>query len=394
MLMLSACRCIVRCLYHAICRYSLVLVLSIGCMSNSFQGKGTAETAEVVFKKEGISNKSLILRAADLKLSGPFQAMLAAVKDDVSKHNPAIDDLEPAILTGCALHNALMKGHKDFVKVFKKTHDQHAQSARALLWFYYALGVHKKQSFSEGTFVVQDSEDYAIFAFLNGCSKAYKRPSTHFKTYSKFAKKQGLDETQRGIDITGLPPCTYKRTVLFGQVDSERHLIFIKPEKYGLSTWWDYAMHSVDCAASLGRKWYYLQFLLGSDDDAGNKKDRIPQKLKNDYSILVKKLEQQGLLSTDHSSTLLQNQADAWGIQKMELHLATYKGKLIQKEHELLHKEVSDMYEVIHKKFDHISMRWGNEVHITKKTAEHISKEDVAAIYNAIKKAQLGTAKT
>lgn len=163
---------------------------------------------------------------------------------------------------------------------------EYLDSIAALSWYLYSEAVNKGQAFNEGTFVIQD-KDLKLYNFLMGYAKlvntnikgetqdigtytsnvpfCYPRRSSHFEYCQKGSKGgQSLNKerfTQYGIDMhydidaktVPLLPHNNKH-LLFGLLDKEKNIIFIKPEGHGVYTLKDRVHHTLGFAQTVLRK--------------------------------------------------------------------------------------------------------------------------------------------
>ncbi|MGE0207032.1 MAG: hypothetical protein AB7R69_04240, partial [Candidatus Babeliales bacterium] len=160
--------------------------------------------------------------------------------------------------------------------------------------------------FDEGTFIIEEAADQALYTFLknyvakvytgdmnselmwasNGI-KAYPGQSSHLNEYYTENKFYGwyykkAEYTHYRIDVPEAMELPVKgmHHILFGRVNNQKNLFFIRMEPHGLTTQ-DLPAHSGGFIASLARKVFPSQVShtlgLGSDDERGKRKERVPQ---------------------------------------------------------------------------------------------------------------------
>lgn len=170
----------------------------------------------------------------------------------------------------------------------------------SITWAFMRRAVEKKQTFNEGTFVIEDPNG-SLYAYLNQL-KPYRRLSSHFdkrslplKLFSSLLPK--FASLQLGKDITTYPLPSGHRTILFAQIDAgtERQALFFKPEKAGADfTTLDFWIHMADYFVSLTRRGK-----AGANEQAGMRKERIPHEAKELFSrFLDSYCSDQGLLDS------------------------------------------------------------------------------------------------
>ncbi|MEX0939940.1 MAG: hypothetical protein WDZ41_01110 [Candidatus Babeliales bacterium] len=284
----------------------------------------------------------------------------------------------------------------------------HLTQITELLHYFYALAENKNQEFNEGTFVIQDS-NFGIFEFLKSyvdkkyqginaespaiCFQnltAYPRPSSHFNQYYEQSNKVepkptfissifsywGLDNAANsvkslqkkeayihyGIDIDKQDiflPVSNKRHILFGKVDEEKQLIFIKMENHGIGNVQDAGLHCREFGHSILRKLYPQWF--GSDDEQNMRKERVPQAIFNKFKSILNNCEDYA--SADIKE--IRKKAKGLGIQLMYREAKTIKQNYIDYKKEVP-QSVNDFIEDIkNKQYDHLDLRIGQEVILT-----------------------------
>lgn len=164
---------------------------------------------------------------------------------------------------GHQLYSNIVSGTLNKAHLIAHPHE-YVHDIAALVFYFYSKAVQKGQGFSSGTFVIYDP-GFRLYNFLYSYVKsrwtpnnmfqeilldvssrgAYPRKSTHFNNYYLFTKKakrrrfrtivKKKNFIHYGIDMpkTILLPAQ-KKHVLFGKVEIDPPLTFIKLEKHGL----------------------------------------------------------------------------------------------------------------------------------------------------------------
>ncbi len=346
------------------------------------KGKEEDDDSDLVEHEQNSQNNSFILvSSVHGKLKPQLSINLQNLNRLASLTIPHLEgnpfDSEDMILLGATLNHALIAGDQQTVTLLSQ---EHPKAVRALIWYYYALACGKQQFFEEGTFIIAHPQAPLILNFINKdtiksalpalyrVDNAYERISSHFDKYMKWA---GIKEQHYGIDISHLP--TGKQTLLFGHVNRDKNIIFIKPENHGTNTVTDLAHHAKGYAESVQTK--TMASLNGgpSGDDAPEfRKERVPTEILNRFKILndnVLMLEL--IIPADHEQRY--REAQARGISYMYQVVEQYVRGL-DKEPEL-QVQAQKLLEMM-REYDHLDLRFGREVILTQAELNYLSLDD------------------
>ncbi len=246
---------------------------------------------------------------------------------------------------------------------------------------FYECAVQKGQKFDEGTFVIEDKNFNIYNSLLDYIQKAnteitgithydkplmvsynpfgYARRSTHFVDKQKEFVPYGID-IRFGLEGTeeALLPAG-KRHLLIGKLDTQKQLIYIKPENHGLYYKDGVPGHGHELALAQARKspmiknlfsnWFNID--LGSDDAENCRKERVPEKFLNEFAHALIREE---IL---HPSVIIELHAMARhkGIQALFSPLAQRSQAL---------EQLRIRYEISFE-YDHPEIRYGREVILT-----------------------------
>lgn len=302
---------------------------------------------------------------AEITLSqDEFKAIFEGLSDNnkklisaVSKYYQNLDDSQKR-----KIYTQILLGEKVYSDILKNNKEKNVlsidENVKNLIWFLFAMAIAKNQGFEEGTFVIEDPE-FKIYDYLKDISLS--RHSSHFKEHAK---------TQMGIDVLGLP--AEKQTLLFGIANKDKQLIFIKPENYGVYTWWDTIMHGVEFGHAQGRKW--LPATFGSDDQENWRKERVPKDAISKYKslrqeLLTANLIQPALEPKDININTIYIELKNWLAQNESEGLVasvSEQNKSIIDKVQAFKKELED-------KYDNLDIRYGREVILLQKSLENIS---------------------
>lgn len=309
---------------------------------------------------------------------------------------------------GAILYKRIIQGQVDIQRLQKNT-DEYVQSIVALVFYFFSKAVEKKQGFSSGTMVIKDS-GFRVYNFLYGyvATKwkprsmtketlidiagvgAYPRKSTHFNSfylYTGKAKKGAFRQINKkddfvhyGIDMPNhfiLP--AQRKHILFGKVELNPPLIFIKLESHGLGKK-GVVQHVGGLSKSQMRKAVgktiaqlkkikftqgnYLEkllnrFALVSSDDASNaRRERIPLSTLTEFLALM----------LAEGSPLKKEDIDikgvkGLGIRRMITLLDGYAAG--QQGTAAWRMALRDFAQQIRNEYDHVDIRLGREVILT-----------------------------
>lgn len=330
-------------------------------------------------------------------LSQDFASLFTLLGKYAEKRNYGA--LEQDLILGAACNYALLNNDQAFIQAISDPKVQ-PHAIRGLIWFYYLLGAKKNQAFQEGTFTIIHPRAQSVLNFLNhfphkgliellqvklptlkSTPESYERISSHFKA---FMQETGKKEPHFGLDIDQLPEG--KQTLLYGMVDKERNLIFIKPENFGTLDIVSLAIHGLDWFKSIAVKSplkNYLGDWLPSDDDPKNRKERIPSALLKSYIDFINAIERTKLLKGVEE---FEKEAAAYGIQKMQSNLnflvsvmLTDFRKKARPENKQAFGDLIDQGNAVLreiKQYDHLQYRFGREVILTKQEFAIITPAD------------------
>lgn len=241
--------------------------------------------------------------------------------------------------------------------LFNTTHEvkNTPQDAQAIIWALFSLAEEKEQAFQEGIFVVEDPER-RLFKYLTGQGGAYNRISTHYKKFKDASQEYGADVSYEGK--FELPEG--KGTMLVGYL-ADRGVVYIKPENYGLGTWYNWTMHAVETVGSVARK--VAPSVFGSNDQHGFRKEHIPADVLKMWNNTVTTLQQSEFITQDEAQEAaalgkkygicaMYNRLNAWRMQE---------GKEVAPEVQSAIQSVDTML----KGYDNKAIRQGNEVIFT-----------------------------
>jgi hypothetical protein len=320
-------------------------------------------------------------------LSQPLQDLINLGLKDIPSTN-TLDDREELLLLGAACNHALITNNEEVINILAQ---DHPHAVRALIWYYYALAAGKEQTFEEGTFLIVHPRAQAIIDFLNrnphtqfisfeflnykitfpswfSVPEGYERISSHF---GKFMELNDEHEQHYGLDIDDLP--TAKQTILFGHVDKNENMIFIKPESHGTFSIKDYVAHGASYLVSLGVKIIAAVTSGPShDDDPKFRKERIPVAMLRSFNILTQELLNRDKISPDQANHLNAT-ARARGIAFMHEEVTRMIPEfafdpVIQAQALELINEMSP--------YDHKNHRFGREVILAKRELEAFVTQD------------------
>lgn len=280
----------------------------------------------------------------------------------------------------------------------------------ALMWYFYGEAIVKNELFTQGAFVIKDT-NFAIYNFLmnyvqkvnptiTGTAKdpartkadnpfAYSRLSSHYKHLKNKYRQYGIDARydSQSSSLALFP--VMSRHLLFGIVDEKNQLIYIKPENYGIYGYAELAHHGVEFGQAqmvkllpkfkfaFNKEWYgFLEDIIGTDDSEFFRKERIPQDFVRQFLPLVLDYYKQlSTLCEKDIETAIKNHS-VGGIKEA----IKFNSYLIQLQKELnsslthvidsskielincLVKQSDELVRLIDQQYDHIALRTGREV--------------------------------
>lgn len=269
-----------------------------------------------------------------------------------------------------------------------KTQEEYLNSIISIIWSLYGSALNKEQGFTEGTFVIQDT-DFKLYNFLMGYVKkvnpqitgtitdpaatssnnpfAYSRISSHYKDEQKGFRQYGIDiRYDKNSAALALLPIG-KRHIVFGKIEDgqNRNLIYIKPENYGIFTLYEKGMHGVEYfqaqAVKLVPKLEKLvskniikniQEYVGTDDDQMYRKERVPLEFLQKFSAAIKPFCKTAKVQDEYLT-----RAAKKGI-KFSVSRDMPDENVMKQIHEQVGKEFDALY-------DYIYLRSGREVILT-----------------------------
>lgn len=245
-------------------------------------------------------------------------------------------------------------------------HSQSIQEAEincvALIWYFMWEAHQKGEAFQEGAFIVDDSKGRFFELFkLTGFIRFFG--SSHLKA-EKVSEHYGFDPK------ASLPEG--KRHVLFIPLNSGS--LYLKPENFSTSLF-DAPAHGLEFIfAQMRKATPYVnsvpllgstyKLLVGTDQDHGMRKERIPKPLLTEFTKLV-----QGLGNSEQACNLAKQECSGGGIGAM----FNYINTLLLKEQELSAVktvELKNFRAALIEKYGEVGLvdRIGEEVHIKVKT--------------------------
>ncbi len=229
-------------------------------------------------------------------------------------------DISESFITGQMLIGAyymreILNGNADAVP--HRDQEEFLRSIIAMIWFFYSQALRENRPFEEGTFVIEDTgwkindflmryvrtygatvagtvlakKELNIHQPLTGTLQdpalnfsynpfAYPRESSHFTDSQKQFRHYGIDIRfgMGGSELPLLP--ADKRHILFGKIDEQKQLIFIKPENYGIYYKEGGLYHASEFIESQLRK---KGLTPKTDDDPSYAKERVPVAFIKDF---------------------------------------------------------------------------------------------------------------
>ena len=264
------------------------------------------------------------------------------------------------------------------------TQAEYLNSIIAIIWYLYGGALRKGQDFIEGTFVLKDTNRIIFNYFINYIKRfgapitgdpaqdkglhvsfdpfGYPQASSHYQFQQETLCHYGIDIRYGvyGQELPILPAA--KRHILFGLIDEQRNLIFIKPENYGLYYLDGIPMHGLELTLSLLRKSStipipylsgFVQRWIGSDDDPTNRKERVPENFVKAMAAIITQAEKSGEITAEVAKHI-----------KLRIKI---DGLKILTDDELMNKLKPAIQSVIKRydnkqEFDHLKLRTGREV--------------------------------
>ncbi len=297
-------------------------------------------------------------------------------------------DLDPSILPSRipkdmtaedlqrAVQEKIDRGHDLVSQLNGDTHDGSPCTLKDMtdiMFFLQAKSEGAKGSWEAGAFTISDPGN-RINNFLNTCTGAYQRDSSHISDFQLLpgGSHRGIDSFGSGKDLDSFLPHG-KTTLLFGKLPQSDGLkmpeerLYLKMEPYGA---WLFAPkvqnddgpHRYsswrDIGAAIGHSLSFLE-TRGQGSAAGSFKERVPSSVKTSFNEMVETMprEIQEILTegdpTDKSK----------GIRFMlaNVDLALQEVEAGSDEHTAL----TEFATKVRQDYDHCGMRFGNEIIFT-----------------------------
>lgn len=258
----------------------------------------------------------------------PLNEVAHKLKKEFNKFDQSLtfDSAYQFYTTGKTNMEKLLTGRQNEIQI--KEQRDYLDAILSLIWFLYGNALLQEQGFSEGTFVLEDKE-FIIYNFLMGYAKkmnstikdtledpalnysnnpfAYSRASSHYQHLKKY-RAYGI-EIRYGQNGWPMPflPAANKCHLLFGKINADKNLIYIKPENDGLCM--DGLLrHTGGYLMAQGRKTPMIRegfkmvgYDIGTDDDENNRKERVPAQFITDFTTI---LNNEKSISSDVVKTL------------------------------------------------------------------------------------------
>lgn len=230
----------------------------------------------------------------------------------------------------CCAHRIINGGYH----LYNLRYDQHPLQLPAsppdlltvivdIMWYLYAVALNKNQPFDHGTLVIKDTH-FGLYDLLMSYVKrvnkkitgtltdtpswisfnpfAYSRASTHFPVAQRSFRQYGID-VRFNISETVCPLLpSNKCHILFGIIDAELELIFIKLEHHGIYAYdgWFGHMHGFCSSRTrhalpslekiLPTSWYnWIEKKVGHNDDPASRRERVPLIVKRTVRTILNK---------------------------------------------------------------------------------------------------------
>ena len=312
------------------------------------------------------------------------------------------------IAKGATVYRQIVQGQIDTARL-QKNPAEYVKSITALVFYFFSKAIEKKQGFSSGTLVIKDP-GFKVYDFLYKYVEAkwkprdmvkevlvdisgvgaYPRKSTHFNSfyiYTDRAKKGLLGKITKknefvhyGIDLPkNLILPTQRKHILFGKVEINPPLTFIKLEHHGLGKK-GVVLHAKQLGKARMRKFVgkttnklkklgfkegsYLGKLLdhfsevSSDDSADARRERIPLAMLTEFLALM--LSEGSPIKKDDIDS---KGVKGLGIRRMLTILDTYVAG--QQGTPAWKAALREFAAQIRKNYDHTDIRLGREVILT-----------------------------
>lgn len=272
----------------------------------------------------------------------------AAIKTIAEHSGLSYAFIEGQIKLGAYYMRALLNDQLALIPTLGQ--EQYLRSIIALVWFLYSQAIENNQLFEEGTFVIEDLgwrvnnflmnyiqtygavyggafkdptklnspltiynqpltqtlNDPALHGSFN--PYGYPRQSSHYKVSQRNNRHYGIDIRFGNSGELPLLPAN-KRHILFGKIDQNQQLLFLKPENYGLYFKDGLVYHGKELFESWARK---AGWTPTSDDDPSYAKERIPAAFLKDF---LQALNETNLPDKIKAEVAILAESDNWGIK-------------------------------------------------------------------------------
>lgn len=312
-----------------------------------------------------------------------------AIKSIANESGLSQEFIEGQIKLGAYYMSLLLRDQSP--KIPTRNQEEYLRSIISVIWFLYSQAIENGQKFDEGTFVIEDlgwrvnnflMTYVAIYGnMVSGYKKqnrieqpltetladpdlnmsfngfAYPRESSHFKVSQKLFRHYGIDVRFGDSGELPLLPAS-KRHILFGKIDQNKQLLFIKPENYGIYYKDGFIYHGSEFIESNARK---FGLTSKTDDDPSYAKERIPATFLKEFKAA---LAASGIPDKQQAELLALAKQDDYGIKIL------YYDDLLAK------PAVQELEQKYSKLFNHLKLRTGREVIITHQDLQKILRID------------------
>ena len=208
-------------------------------------------------------------------------------------------------------------------KINTKEQEDYLRAIISLQWHFERIAKKKNENFIEGTFVIED-KGFKIYNFMMDYIKrfnkeitdttqdplshysynqyGYSRDASHYVHLKKLFRPYGIDIRfgPDGKEQTLLP--AGKRHILFGKIDENKQLIYIKPENHGLYFKDGLLGHIGEFAVAQTKKETWFGFIsrsllsafgytVSTDQGKGLRKERISSEFLRQFAEILEKDE-------------------------------------------------------------------------------------------------------
>lgn len=265
-------------------------------------------------------------------------------------------------------------------QLLPKNQDEHLEIIEKILYRLHQKASYTGQGFLEGTYVIQDTENFDLYNTIYSYVKkvnpqvtgtaqdplshvslnayAYPRDASHFVENKNKHPFYGIDMRRKDKTTFTLP--NNHGHLLVGFVDYQKRLIFLKPEHKGiyiLDGWFGHCGEFITAQARknnlIGKSIRTVAGLFGyeiwTDDNPLYHKERIPAEFIKQFALLLAQEE----ALTDEQKAQLKAEASLLGIQKLA------DPQIAQS------PAFQQMKAAYQARYDNLENRRGREVHFT-----------------------------